>query len=152
MQSNKPQSKTRKILLVVAGVVSVTLATIGIVVPLLPTTPLLLLAAACFIRSSDRLYEWLINHRLFGSYIRNYREGRGMPRRQKAMTLVALWLTILVTVVVALEVWLWRLVLVAIAASVTVHIARLKTPPREAGGAPERTSPSKPRRSRGDAL
>lgn len=114
-------------LLIVGGTISVVLALVGIVVPLLPTTPFLLLAAACYARSSDRFHRWLLSNRLFGSYIRNYREGRGMPAREKAVTLVLLWLTILVTAILFLEVWWGRLILLAVAAVVTSHILRIKT-------------------------
>ena len=67
--------------LVVVGVAAVVVGAVGVVVPLLPTTPFLLLAAACFMRSSDRLYRWLTRNRLLGDYIRNYREHRAMTWR-----------------------------------------------------------------------
>ena len=131
MQSKKAPSRTRKALLVVAGVASVALATIGIVVPLLPTTPLLLLAAACFIRSSDRLYEWLINHRLFGSYVRNYREHRAATWQTKAFTLILLWIVVGYSGIVVFNSWIVRVILLAIAVAVTVHVLSLGTMPRK---------------------
>ena len=63
-------------------------------VPVLPTTPFLLLAAICYARSSERFYHWLLNNRWFGEYLKNYREGRGIPLREKTLTVLALWLTI----------------------------------------------------------
>ena len=81
-------------LLLVLGTLFVILGVVGMFLPILPTTPFLLLAAACYARSSDRFLHWLLNNRLFGAYVRNYREGRGMPRSTKILTLVALWLTL----------------------------------------------------------
>ena len=72
-------SLLRRALLIIVGLLSVAVGVVGIFVPLLPTTVFLLLAAACFVRSSDRLYRRLITNRVFGSYIRNYREHRAMP-------------------------------------------------------------------------
>jgi uncharacterized membrane protein YbaN (DUF454 family) len=114
-------------LLVVCGTVCVALGVLGIFLPLLPTTVFLLMAAACYARSSDRFYQKLITNRWLGSYIVNHREGRGMRRRDKAITLVMLWVGIGATMIWTAEsVWL-RLGLLAIAAGVSVHVAKLKT-------------------------
>lgn len=121
----------RKALLVLAGVFSLTLGVVGIVVPLLPTTPLLLLSAACFVRSSERLYEWLMGHRVFGSYIRNYREHRAVTRRTKVGTLLLLWIAIGYSAIVVVQSLLIRFVLFAIAIAVTVHVLSLRTMTRE---------------------
>ena len=117
----------RKSLLVTAGILSVGLGVLGIFLPLLPTTPFLLLAAACFIRSSDRLYHWLIHHRWFGSYIRNYREHRAIALRAKVGTLLLLWVTIGYSAFFVAHAWWLRALLVAIAVGVTAHILSLKT-------------------------
>lgn len=69
-----------------AGVVFVGLGVIGAFLPLLPTTIFLLLAAACFVRSSERAYHWLVNHRFLGIYVRAYLEGKKMPLRAKLIT------------------------------------------------------------------
>ena len=117
----------RKGLLMAAGIIAVGLGTIGVFLPLLPTTPFLLLAAACFIRSSDRLYTWLIHHRWFGSYIRHYREHRAITRRAKVVTLVMLWSVIGYSALAVATVWWLRVVLGVIAAGVTLHLLHLKT-------------------------
>ena len=83
-----------KIILAILGTLSFALAVAGIFLPLLPTTPLLLLAAALWLRSSDRLYNWLINHRVFGEYIRNFRTHRAIPLRVKIYATTLVWLTI----------------------------------------------------------
>ena len=114
-------------LLVALGVLALGLGVVGVVVPLLPTTPFLLLAAACFVRSSDRLYKWLTNSPLLGGFIKNYREQRGISLRDKIAALILLWGMIGYTVAVTdTSVWL-RLLLIAVAAGVTFHLARVKT-------------------------
>ena len=115
-----------KALLVTLGTLSVGLGVLGIFLPLLPTTVFLLLAAACYARSSDRFYQWLINHRWLGRYIRNHYEGRGMSRRDKAVTLVALWAGIGATAIWSVDSLGVRLLLVGIALAVTMHVAKLK--------------------------
>ena len=119
-------SRLIKALLVTLGTLSVGLGVLGIVLPLLPTTVFLLLAAACYARSSDRFYQWLMNHRWLGRYIRNHYEGRGMSRRDKVVTLIALWAGIGATAIWSVESLWVRLVLVGIALAVTMHVARLK--------------------------
>ena len=119
-------SRLMKALLVALGTLSVALGVLGIFLPLLPTTVFLLLAAACYARSSDRFYHWLINHRWLGSYIRNHYEGRGMRRRDKTITLVALWAGIGATAGWSVDALWVRLLLFGIAAAVTMHVARLK--------------------------
>ena len=114
-------------LLVACGFLSGFLGVIGIFFPVLPTTPFLLLAAFCFARSSDRFLNWLHTNRWLGAYIRNYREGRGMPLREKILTLAALWLSIILTSFLVIPVWWVRILLFAIASGVTFHLVRIKT-------------------------
>ncbi|MEZ5319349.1 MAG: YbaN family protein [Vicinamibacterales bacterium] len=118
-------SRLMKGLLIACGTLCVALGVIGIFLPIMPTTVFLLMAAACYARSSDRFYQRLINNRWLGSYIRNHREGRGMRRRDKTITLIMLWAGIGATIVWTAEAWWLRLLLVGIAAGVTLHVARL---------------------------
>jgi hypothetical protein len=97
------RTTAKRRLLIGAGTLSTGLGIIGIFVPILPTTPFLLLAAACYMRSSERFYQWLINNRIFGAYVRNYIEGRGMPVKVKLFTIILLWLTIGLTTAFAVE-------------------------------------------------
>jgi uncharacterized membrane protein YbaN (DUF454 family) len=83
-----------KLALNLIGGIAVVLAILGVFLPLLPTTPFLLLASACFARGSTRLHRWLLNNRVFGEYIRNYEQGRGIPLRGKVTALAMLWASI----------------------------------------------------------
>lgn len=109
------------------GTLCVALGAIGVVLPVLPTTPFLLLAAACYARSSERFYVWLMTNRWCGAYIRNYREGRGIPLRQKVLTLALLWTTIGASACFAVSNGWVRLLLLAIAAGVTLHLLHIPT-------------------------
>ncbi len=72
-----------KPLLTAAGLICVALGAIGVILPLLPTTPFILLAAACFAKSSDRFHQWLLNNSVFGPVIINWRETRSIPKKSK---------------------------------------------------------------------
>lgn len=116
-----------KTLLIILGSISLALGIIGIFVPLLPTTPLLLLAAALYFRSSPRLYEWLLNHPRLGAYIRNFREYRAIPLRAKIVSVSLLWLTMGYCIIAIIEpLWL-RIALAILAMAITFHILSFKT-------------------------
>jgi len=116
-----------KTVIFIFGTMSVALGIAGMFLPLLPTTPFLLLAAFCYTKSSKRMHEALLNNRWCGNYIRNYREGNGIILKHKIFTLVLLWLTIGYTVTFIIStIWL-KLLLLAIAIGVTIHIVKLKT-------------------------
>jgi uncharacterized membrane protein YbaN (DUF454 family) len=125
------QINTKRKLLLIGGVASVVVGIIGIFVPVLPTTPFLLLAAFCFIRSSDRLYGWLLNNRFLGEYVRNYIEKRGMPLRLKIATILLLWISIGLSITLGVHHIALRLLLAFIAIGVTIHILLIKTTKRE---------------------
>jgi len=123
-----PEKLKRK-LLIVAGTISTAVGIVGIFVPILPTTPFLLLAAACYLRSSRKFYHWLLNNRFFGAYVRNYLQGRGMPLKLKILTILLLWVTIACSAIFAVQALIIRVVLALIATGVTVHIILIKTTP-----------------------
>ena len=83
----------KKGLLVGGACLSLALGVIGAFVPLLPTVPLVLLAAFCFARSSERLHTWLIKHRYFGPIVANFEAGRGVPRKVKVRAIVTIWIS-----------------------------------------------------------
>ena len=85
------------------GCLFVGLGAIGAVVPGMPTTVFLVLAAACFIRSSQRLYDWLISNKTFGPYLKDYREGKGIPRRAKVLALSMIVIFVSFAVFYAIE-------------------------------------------------
>jgi hypothetical protein len=116
-----------KLLLIIAGTIFVGLGVIGIFLPVIPATPFLLLAAACYARSSRRFYCWLLNNRWFGVYIKNYRQKKGMSLKMKILTVALLWLTILISVIFAIQSLALRIVLIIIAIGVSVHLLSLKT-------------------------
>jgi len=125
------QTKARgawiRILLIIAGTFFVGLGIIGIFVPVLPTTPFLLLAAACYARSSQRFYGWLLNNKWFGNYIRNYLERKGVPLKVKVVTIALLWIAIGCSAAFAVQIPVIRLILVLIAIGVTIHVLSIPT-------------------------
>ena len=117
-----------KIFLAILGCAAFVLGVVGIFVPLLPTTPFLLLAAALWVRSSPRLYEWLLAHRCFGGYIRNFRENRAIPLRAKVFSIVLMWAAMLYCIFGILAGWWWaQLALLAVSVGVTWHILSFAT-------------------------
>ena len=116
-----------KYLYIAAGTLSLILGVVGIFVPLLPTTPFLLLTAALYFKSSPRLYDWLLRNRYLGIYIRNFREYKAIPLRAKIVSVVLLWATIGYCVLAVVEALWLRLLLAAIAVGVTIHIWSYKT-------------------------
>jgi uncharacterized membrane protein YbaN (DUF454 family) len=116
-----------RVLLIIAGSVSVALGVVGIVLPLLPTTPFLLLAAACYVRSSNRFYTWLVSHPVLSKYILAYLNGQGIPRKAKHYTLLVMWLTMGVSAAI-MPVWQVSVLLPCIGLSVSAYIWRLPEP------------------------
>jgi uncharacterized protein len=111
-----------------AGTVSLALGAIGIVLPILPTTPFLLLALGCYCRSSKRMTRWIMTNKYFGDYIRRYREGRGIPLKTKILGLTVLWITITYSAFfIVHNLWIVQLILFAVAIGVTIHLVRLPT-------------------------
>ena len=92
-----------KVLWIIAGSIFVVLGGLGVLLPGLPTTPFLILAAACYIRSSQRLYDWLIANETFGPYLKDYREGKGIPRRAKKIALSMMTIFVGYAVLFALD-------------------------------------------------
>ena len=117
-----------RIFFIIVGSVSLVLGILGMFLPLLPTTPFLLLSAAAWLKASPELYNWLLNHRLFGEYIRNYREHRAIPLRAKVVSVSLVWLTIGYCIFAVVDKWWWAQVLMAIlATAISWHILSFKT-------------------------
>lgn len=118
-----------RMVLLIVGCLAVVMAVAGIVLPLVPTTPFLLLAAACFSRASPRLNAWLHDNRWFGPYLRSYRNGQGLPVHGKIGILVLLWLGLGASALWGLpgDLWAVRLLLLAIGIGITTCVARMPT-------------------------
>ena len=130
----KQGQKLVRALWLIAGTICVVLGAIGIVLPILPTTPFLLAAAACYYKSSERMHRWLLNNKWLGEYIRNYTEGKGLTKKTKITALIVLWITISFSTVFMLHRLLpaplvlpIQLVMMVIAIAVSIHILRLPT-------------------------
>lgn len=120
-------------LFVLIGLISLALGVVGIIMPLLPTTPFLLLSAACFAKRSTKLYNWLHTNPVFGEYLRRYRNKEGIPIEMKVGVLSLLWITLASSAFLALspEQWYVRLFLLAVGIGVTIHILKIKTSRRK---------------------
>ena len=110
-----------------AGIISFGLGMLGVVLPLLPTTPFLLLSVWCYARSSEKLYYWLIYHRIFGEFIRNYRDKKGIPLKIKIWVLTLLWGTISYSAFVVVDLVWVKILLMIIAIGVSIHILQFPT-------------------------
>ena len=113
---------------VILGTLSLVLGIVGIVVPLLPTTPFLLLAATLYLKGSQRLYDWLINHPRLGKYIRYFREYRAIPLHAKIISVTLIWLTIGYCIVAVVNEYWWAQVAMGVlAVAVSWHILSYAT-------------------------
>jgi len=127
LESKRRSNGLRKAIFTVAGTISLGLGTVGMFLPILPTTPFLLLSAACYYKGSERMHRWLLNNKLFGSYIRNYKEGKGISQAGKAFTVFLLWTAICFSALFMVTNYIVQIVLFAIAIAVTIHIIALPT-------------------------
>jgi len=117
-----------KIIFTVLGAISLALGVLGAFLPILPTTPFILLAGFLFARSSPKLDAWIMNHKIFGKIIHDYRVEKAITLHAKIIALVMLWSTILASVFIALHGKLGlQIMLISIAAGVSIHILRFKT-------------------------
>tara|TARA_B100000579_G_scaffold437039_1_gene464934 strand:+ start:1162 stop:1581 length:420 start_codon:yes stop_codon:yes gene_type:complete len=96
------RSKFSRIIWFMLGFTVMCIGLVGIVVPGLPTTPLMILAAACFAKSSQKFYDWIINNKMFGHHVKNYREGKGIPKKSKPIILGTMWTFVLFAVFIAI--------------------------------------------------
>lgn len=126
--------KLVRTLWLIAGTIFIVLGAIGIVLPILPTTPFLLAAAACYYKSSSRMHRWLLNNKWFGDYIRNYTEGKGLSKKTKITALTVLWATIGFSTIFMLDRLLpamlvlpMQIIMIVVAIAVSTHILRLPT-------------------------
>ena len=116
-----------KIFLTILGTISLGLGILGIFLPLLPTTPLLLLSAALFLKSNRRLYDWLMNHPRLGPYITNFLKHKAIPLRVKIISVTTVWITLLYCAFGIAGHWALSLMFILLAAGISIHILSYKT-------------------------
>ncbi len=116
-----------KYLYLLSGFLLVAIGIIGIFLPLLPTTIFLILASACFLKSSPQANEWLRNHKILGIYIKSYQDKTGLTVKSKIINILFLWITISISAFLLTESLPIKLLLFAIAAGVTIHLIMIKT-------------------------
>jgi len=117
-----------KSILALLGLISLGLGIVGAFLPLLPTVPFVLLSAFLFARSSDRLHNWLITHKIFGQLIRDYHEERGITIQGKVATISMMWISNIISIVFIINNILWLQILMSIVTlSVTIYILQYKT-------------------------
>jgi uncharacterized membrane protein YbaN (DUF454 family) len=115
-----------KLFLNLVGLLALLLGVIGIFLPVMPTTPFLLLASACFMRGSKRLHRWVRAHPHCGKFIRDFEDKRAVPRRAKVLGTGLMWMSLSVSIYLVPNNWV-RILLAAIGISVTIYLMRLRT-------------------------
>lgn len=116
----------KKNVLIIAGTLSLAVGVIGIFLPLLPTTPLLLVAAYCYLNSSERLYNRLINSKRLGPYIKNYLEYKAVTKRAKKAALIFLWISLTISIILIKNIYI-QLLLGVVGIGVSIHVISLRT-------------------------
>ena len=125
IKTRKP-GKILRILLILFGFLCLSIGIAGIFLPIVPTTPLVLLAGACFLRSSEKLYSWIIKNKTFGKYIQGYLQTGRVPAQSKPISIILVWVFIGVSTIFAEPPWI-KIVLIVIACGVSIHLVLLKT-------------------------
>ena len=124
---NLSENKLARIIWFSTGIIVMSVGFIGVVVPGLPTTPLMILAAACFAKSSQRFYDWIINNKMFGKHVINYREGKGIPKKVKPIILTTMWIFVIFAIFVGIpdELLIPKILTFALALFGTIFITSL---------------------------
>jgi hypothetical protein len=120
----------KKMLLIIAGFATLILGMVGIVLPLIPTTPLVLLAAICFSASNKSLESRLLRNRIFGEFIENYKTGQGISKRRKVWSIIYLWCGLVTSMVILRSARIY-IVLSIVGVCVTVHLLMIRTKPKK---------------------
>lgn len=120
---------SKQLILLIIGSISLFLGSIGLVLPILPTTPFLLLSAYCYLNSSKRLYRWLMSHPIFGLHLYHYMKYHAVRKSAKVGALLFLWLSLGTSIYFIQSLWL-QIILAVIGVLVSIHILSLKTLPK----------------------
>ena len=121
----------KRLLFVILGTIFLVVGIVGILVPVLPTTPFLLLAASFYARGSRKFHNWLLNNRILGAYLKHYVNGKGISLRVKLLTILLLWSAISFTVAFVIDELVVRIILILVAIGVSVHITLIKANKKE---------------------
>ncbi|NWF88535.1 MAG: YbaN family protein [Ignavibacteriaceae bacterium] len=132
MTQKFPDTKTLKIQFYrytyfITGILLVAIGVLGIFLPILPTTIFLILASACFVKSSPKANQWLRNHKVLGVYLKNYQDKTGLTIKSKIFTISLLWISIFISGYLLTDEFYIRLLLLAIAIGVSIHLIMVKT-------------------------
>ncbi len=119
-------NRIKKCLLIIIGTISLVLGITGLFLPVLPTTPFLLLSSFCYLRSSQRLYSWLMTRKVIGAYIYNYMTYKAVPKSTKLFSIIFLWITLIVSMILIGH-WHVRIILILVGIGVSIHLLMLKT-------------------------
>jgi len=121
------KESTMKLVYNIAGTISLLFAFIGIILPVLPTTPFILISAACYYKGSKKLHNWLLKNPIFGPIIKDYEKHRGMKKTTKIKALLIMWSAVLASSFFILETLLMRAIIITIAIIGTIVMIRVKT-------------------------
>ena len=119
--------RVKRVIYLIIGTVALALGALGLFLPVLPTTPFVILAAACYLRSSKRMHAWIIQSRLFGETVENYQAGRGLKRDTKIRALILMWATISISAFFFVDQLIFRGAMFLVAVGVTIYILGLQT-------------------------
>ena len=114
----------KRIFYLLLGWFSLITGIIGIFLPLLPTTPLVLLAAWCFSKSSERFHTWLINHKFFGPIVSDWQSNDGIPRKSRNRAIIFMWLGMAISILMVSRFWA-TVGLVCIGICVSIYLLRM---------------------------
>ncbi|SBS36674.1 Inner membrane protein YbaN [Marinomonas spartinae] len=120
----------KRIGLLILGWLSLITGIIGIFLPLLPTTPLVLLAAWCFSKSSERFHHWLMNHKHFGPMIHDWQSGKGIPRKARNRAIILMWIGMGISMILIGRLWA-AISLICIGLAVCTYLLRLPVRPEK---------------------
>jgi uncharacterized membrane protein YbaN (DUF454 family) len=120
-------SSLRKGIYIIVGTLALAIGIIGIFLPVVPTTPLVLLSAACYLRGSEKLHRWILSNPRFGEIIENYESGKGLKRSIKVKAIGLMWIMILISAFYFVDSVIARIAMILISSLVTIYLIRLPT-------------------------
>ena len=118
--------KIKRLVLTVLGFICIGLGAVGVAIPVMPTTPFVLLAAFCFSAGNIKFYEWLRHNRVFGQYLENFRTKQGVSVGFKIISITFLWTGLIISMVIVRTVFIYA-VLGIVGICVTIHLLLIKT-------------------------